>query len=144
MAGAQQIAIQSQANGSYIQTNNQGAIAASAANVKASAEFERLYLSNGFFALRNVSSGLYLSVNTTSYLVSDTAISIGLAEQFSAAVQTSGATALLSRAAQQYVSLQAPGKTLAALSTSVGTDESFTITETNPRESTVGTMNAGI
>ncbi len=144
MAGAQQIAIQSQANGSYIQTNNQGAIAASAANVKASAEFERLYLSNGFFALRNVSSGLYLSVDTTSYLVSDTAISIGLAEQFSAAVQTSGATALLSRAAQQYVSLQAPGKTLAALATSVGTDESFTITETDPSESIVGTMNAGI
>ena len=145
LAGAQQIALESQANSFYIQSSAKGAVSASATKVKAAAEFERLYLSNGYFALRNVSTGLYLSVNTSgNYLISDTATAIGDAEQFSAAVQASGAVALVSKVNGQYISLQAPGTTLAALSTSVGANESFTITTTKTSESIVGTMNAGV
>ena len=145
-AAAQEMTLQSQANGSYVTSSSAGAITASASTASTASEFEQLYVGNGFFALRDVKTGHYLSVqNTGTYNISATSSSVGEAEEFSAASQSSNSAALLARINNQYVTVNtASGNALQATSTSVAAAQTFTLAKVNPSEPVKAEINPSV
>lgn len=145
-ARSQAITLQSQANSAYLAVSSAGKVTASASTSSAASDFERLYIGNGFFALKDTKTGRYLSVqNTGSFNVSAAATTVGPSEEFSSASQAANSVAILSRINNQYLTVDtAAGNTLEAISTSVAAAQTFTLTVANPNEAVQGSINTTI